>query len=237
MKNHTEILPDGTSFEMIFVEGGKQRLKGINIFEDEERFLEIEVSDFYMAKFPVTQALWEAIMGNNPSAFQGANRPVEKVSWEDAQVFLKKLNANLGLTEDSPNRYRLPSEVIWQYAAMGGQQSKGFQYAGSHILKEVAWYGKNSHDETKSVGLKLANELGLHNMSGNVWEWCEDRWHEDFENAPQDGSAWSEGESSTRVCRGGSWIYNFDYYCRVAYRNYYFSDFRDNVIGFRVTRY
>lgn len=198
----------------------------------------VTVPDFHLAKFPVTQALWQAIVGNNPARFKGANRPIELASWDNVQKFIEKLNELTGKS------YRLPSEAEWEYAARGGKnalarQEKGtdFVYAGSNKLKAVGWYDDNSHRETKPVGMKLPNQLGLYDMSGNVLEWCEDVWHDNYKGAPEDGSAWlSGGEQDRRVVRGGSWYSNDDN-CRVSYRFRYYSDLRDNIIGFRLAGY
>ncbi|NUO01600.1 MAG: formylglycine-generating enzyme family protein [Saprospiraceae bacterium] len=191
----------------------------------------VTVKDFYLCKYPVTQALWRAVMGEDPPelAFKGSgNRPVERVSWDDTQLFIQQLNELTG--------YRLPTEAEWEYAARGGIYGQGFKYAGSNKLKEVGWYDENSHDETKPVGLKFPNELSLYDMSGNVWEWCQDVWHENYDGAPDDGSVWMEGgDQNLRVVRGGSWDYNTDY-CRVARRGGSYLDIRTSLFGFRLAR-
>ena len=231
-ETYTETLPDGTTFEMIKIDGDSFMMGN-----DESRYglekpaHQVTVPDFYLAKYPVTQALWQSLMGKNPAHFKGANRPVEQVSWDNAQKFIEKLNKLTGKT------YRLPSEAEWEYAARGGKQSKGFMYAGSNKLKEVGWYNGNSHRETKPVGLKLPNELGLYDMSGNVWEWCADVWHENYNGAPEDGSAWlSGGEQARRVVRGGSWDFN-DYVCRVSDSSRLLTGGRLINIGFRLVGY
>jgi len=229
----SQLLPGtGLSFDMISIEGGSF-LMGSEDPEAREREKPVHpvtVPSFYMAKYPVTQALWKAVMGNNPSYFQGDKRPVEQVSWDDAQAFIQQLNERTG------ENYRLPTEAEWEYAARGGIYGQGFKYAGSNKLKEVGWYDGNSHGETKPVGLKFPNELGLYDMNGNVWEWCQDVWHENYEGAPSDGSAWMEGsDQALRVVRGGSWFIDTDY-CRVAYRNWYYQDYRGGNFGFRLAR-
>ncbi len=177
----------------------------------------VTVDNFEIARFPVTQTLWRAVMGSDPPklGFKGCDEcPVERVSWDDCQGFFEKLNELTG------ERFRLPSEAEWEFAARGGNKSQGYTYSGSNNIDEVAWYRGNSGSKTHPVGQKKANELGLHDMSGNVWEWCEDDWHENYEGAPEDGKAWVETKRmSYRVLRGGSWSFNF--YCRVAYRDWY----------------
>ncbi|MCB9267768.1 MAG: SUMF1/EgtB/PvdO family nonheme iron enzyme [Lewinellaceae bacterium] len=204
-----EILPNGHAFEMIFVEGGAFMMgsdSGERVWR-EDPIHEVELDGFYIGKFSVTQALWKAVMGedNNPSYFKGANRPVEQVSWEDTQAFFQKLN------ELSGRQYRLPTEAEWEYAARGGNQSEGYEYAGSNKLKEVAWYEGNSHGETNIVGLKYPNELGIYDMSGNVWEWCQDWFSEDYyEECHKQGKVKNPrgpGQGTGRVLRGGSWSF------------------------------
>lgn len=169
-------------------------------------------TDFYISKYPVTQAQWFAVMGNNPSKFQNNNNPVENVSWEDCQLFLKKLNELTG------KKYRLPTSGEWQFAASGGQKSKNFKYAGSNDINEVAWYEGNSGATTHPVGQKQPNELGLYDMTGNVWEWCED---------------WYDEKKSSRVLRGGN-FFNSASYCEVSGRNYFAPSTRGSGLGFRL---
>jgi len=206
-------------------------------FDSEKPQHSVTVSSYYIGQFPVTQALWKAIMkGENPSQFQGDDRPVERVSWDDTQAFLQKLNA---LTKDARPKdhfYYLPTEAEWEYAARGGKfYTENYKYAGSDRLKDVGWFIKNSGSETKPVGLKYANQLGLYDMSGNVWEWCEDDWHGNYKGAPKDGSAWvDKPERGThRVLRGGSWI-NTAKACRSAYRGNRGPVNRNNYVGFRL---
>lgn len=170
-------------------------------YGDEKPAHEVILKDFCIGKYPVTQAQWLAVMGSNPSNNTGCdNCPVENVSWNDVQDFLKKLNTLTG------QQFRLPTEAEWEYAARGGGQSRGYLYSGSNNLDEVGWFGKNSGGKTHPVGQKGANELGLYDMSGNVLEWCEDDWHSNFEGAPLDGSAWigQPKRGFNRVWRGGS---------------------------------
>ncbi len=216
--------------EMIPVRGSIFKMGGGDeeAYDDEKPVHPVTVGDFAIAKYPVTQRLWEAVMGNNPSNFKGKRRPVERVSWNDAQDFIKKLNQ---LTGES---YRLPTEAEWEYAARGGRESQNYKYAGGNKLKEVGWFRDNSHGETKTVGLKDPNELGLYDMSGNVYEWVEDQWHNNYEGAPSDGSAWvDQSEGANRVLRGGSWL-NYPRGCRVSDRGSFGREGRDDDVGFRL---
>lgn len=218
--------------EMVFVRGGTFQM-GSNHKDNEKPIHSVMVPDFEIGKYPVTQKLWQEIMDSNPSRFKGCDDcPVENVSWDDVQKFFKKLN-----NRHPGKNYRLPSEAEWEYAARGGQQSKGYTYAGSNDIDEVAWYSENSGGKTHLVGGKKANELGIHDMSGNVWEWCQDFWHGNYHGAPTEGSPWDSGSKhARRVLRGGSWYLNQDL-CRASYRGWYGPDLRYDYIGFRVVRH
>ncbi len=218
--------------DMILVKGGKFLLgsEEKEASDNEKPVHEVTLPDFYIGKYPVTQQLWMAVMGeeSNPSRFKGHNRPVERVSWNDTQEFIKKLN------DSSNKKYRLLTEAEWEYAARGGEKSLGFRYAGSNKLKDVAWFKSNSHGETKPVGLKYPNELGIYDMSGNVYEWVEDQYHSNYNGIPKDGSAWVDKEQGAdRVLRGGSWYFSAQYCC-VAYRNFYDPMIRLDYVGFRL---
>ncbi|MEO0585414.1 MAG: SUMF1/EgtB/PvdO family nonheme iron enzyme [Bacteroidota bacterium] len=205
---------------MIRVEGGT--------FQMSEDY-KVTLSDYAIGTYPVTQKLWQEIIGNNPSRFKGdLMRPVENVSWEDCQEFLQKLNQKTGLN------YRLPTEAQWEFAARGGNLSKGFEYAGSNRLDEVGWYENNSKNTTHPVGQKASNELGLYDMSGNVWEWCQD-WYGDY---PYGSHTDPQGPTSGdyRVIRGGSWDSGWRG-CRVADRYFYMPANRYFGIGFRLSRH
>ena len=234
-ETYIQSLPDGLSFTLIPVKGGSFKIgsKDGGPWGYEKPPCLIQVKDFSIGTYPVTQALWKAVMGqdNNPSFFTGDHRPVERVSWHEAKAFMDKLNEKTGRT--APGLVsRLPTEAEWEYAARGGQASRDYLYAGSDDLKEVGWFGENSHGETKTVGLKLPNELGLYDMSGNVWEWCEDHWHDSYDGIPADGSAWTDREQgSDRVLRGGGWD-DFPQNCRVAYRLSLWPVTRDDDVGF-----
>ena len=192
----------------------------------------VKVSDFYIGKYPVTQSVWKAVMNNeNPSYFQGDDRPVEQVSWDDiAKNFLPALRRLSGF------HYRLPTEAEWEYAARGGKyHTEGYKYAGSDRLKDVGWFEDNNEKQTQSVGQKQPNQLGIYDMSGNVWEWCEDDWHDDYIGAPEDGTAWVKNpeRGSRRVSRGGGW-FNAAQVCRVADRGDDAPGDRHQGIGFRL---
>jgi len=138
-------------------------------------------------------------MGKNPSTFTGDNLPVEQVSWNKTQDFIKKLNQKTG------KNYRLPTEAEWEYAARGGNKSKGYKYAGSNNINDVAWYTSNSNSKTHEVGTKLPNELGIYDMSGNVWEWCSDWYGENYYGSSPSNNPKGPGTGDDRVLRGGSW--------------------------------
>jgi formylglycine-generating enzyme required for sulfatase activity len=186
---------------------------------------QVTLSSFYIGKYEVTQAQWKAVMGSNPSYFEEYDRPVENVSWDDVQDFIRKLNAQTG------KRYRLPTEAEWEYAARGGNQSKGYKYSGSNTLGNVAWYDGNSGSVTHSVGQKSPNELGIYDMSGNVREWCSDWFGNYLASAQSNPTGASSGFS--RVVRGGSWG-NYAGDWRVAYRDDFVPGFRHHILGFRL---
>ncbi|MDX2072578.1 MAG: formylglycine-generating enzyme family protein [Haliscomenobacter sp.] len=227
----THIIPGMDSSELVLVEGGTLIMGGYE-YPEEYPIHEVTVPSFVIGKFPVTQELWMAMMGENPSYFIDPKRPVEQVSWKDTRALFQKVNHDPRLSRGQ--FFRLPTEAEWEFAARGGKKSDGFYYVGGDKLDEVGWYKDNSYDETKQVGLKLANELGLHDLSGNVMEWCVDQWHADYWGAPTDGSAWvDKDESASRVLRGGSWDYS-PQYCRPSYRSYVHPSTRYNLVGFRV---
>ena len=208
---------NGVSFTMVRVEGGTFRMgatsEQMNPDSDEKPVHSVTLSNYSIGQTEVTQALWKAVMGSNPSRFKGDNLPVERVSWNDCQTFIRKLNALTGRT------FRLPTEAEWEFAARGGNQSQGYQYSGSNKLGSVAWYGDNSGSKTHPVATKSANELGLYDMSGNVWEWCQD-WYGSYSSSSQTNPT-GPSSGSDRVIRGGSWS-NYAWCCRVA--NCYFVD-------------
>ena len=220
----------GVKFKMVKVEGGTFTMgatkePGSDAWDDEKPAHQVTLSDYYIGETQVTQALWKSVMGNNPSNWEGDNLPVEKVSWGDAQEFIKKLNGVTGRT------FRLPTEAEWEYAARGGKNSKGYKYSGSNSIDEVAWYGGNSGDKTHPVKEKKANELGLYDMSGNVYEWCNDMYGK-YNRAAQTNPQGPD-EDSCRVLRGGSWL-NYARSCRVSRRYCYAPMDHSSYVGFRL---
>jgi len=226
------ITVNGVSFNMVRVDGGTFQMgatseQGSDAGSHEKPAHQVTLSSYYIGETEVTQELWEAVMGSNPSKFKGAKHPVEQVSWNDCQDFIRELNAKSG------RQFRLPTEAEWEYAARGGRKSQGYKYAGSNKINDVAWYTKTTNYKgTRDVKTKQANELGLYDMSGNVWEWCED-WYGDYSSSSQsDPKGPSSG--SYRVGRGGSWDFNARF-CRVSYRFSYSPGFTLSFLGLRLT--
>jgi len=217
--------------EMVYVHGGSFTMgctseQGSGCYESEKPAHSVTLSNFYIGKYPVTQAQWEAVMGSNPSHFQGCDDcPVEMVSWNSIQEFIKKLNELTGA------KYRLPTEAEWEYAARGGNRSKGYKYAGSNNPDEVVWHHFNSGDKPHSIGSKSPNELGIYDMSGNVWEWCSD-WYGDYTSAAQTNPKGADSGKS-KVLRGGSWNF-LPRDCRVSNRYDSNPGSRYNLYGFRL---
>ena len=221
---------DGISIDMVRVEAGTFTMGATpemdNPLDEEKPAHQVTLTnDYYIGKYEVTQALWQAVMGNNPSNFKGENLPVETVSWKDCQEFLIKLNRITGKT------FRLPTEAEWEYAARGGNKSRGYQYSGSNNLSDVAWHTNNSGSKTHAVGSKQANELGIYDMTGNVWEWCQD-WYGKYSSSSKTNPT-GANSGSKRVGRGGSWIIN-SLVCRSSYRGYSSPDNRLNYVGLRL---
>ena len=207
---------NGVSFTMIKVDGGTFRMGatselGGDADSDEKPVHSVTLSDYYIGETEVTQELWKAVMGSNPSDFKGSQNPVEKVSWHDCKEFITKLNRLTG------KNFRLPTEAEWEYAARGGNKSKGYKYSGSNTIGNVAWYWENSSSATHNVKTKSPNELGIYDMSGNVLEWCED-WKGDYNSGSQTNPT-GPSSGSYRVSRGGSW-YDYARFCRVSFRDY-----------------
>ena len=255
-KSYTEDLGNGVKLTLMLIPGGafvmgapESEPQSLNRERPQHR---VRVTQFLMGRFPVTQAQWRVVadygggrdLNPNPSEFKGDNRPVEKVNWGDAQEFCRRLSRETG------KDYRLPTEAEWEYACRAGTETPF--YFGETILPELANYRTEysysytefsyidnstakTRGQTTDVGSFPANDWGLHDMHGNLWEWCEDDYHGSYEGAPDDGSAWVERDrtKTNRVLRGGSW-YNIPRYCRSADRYYDSRDSRNNLIGFRV---
>jgi formylglycine-generating enzyme required for sulfatase activity len=227
-----EPLTTGNSIKMVALEGGTFQMGSESGGSDENPIHQVSVADFYIGRYEITQKQWRAIMGTDPSYFKNCDDcPVENVSWNDVQEFLSKLNAKIP-PSGARGKYRLPTEAEWEYAARGGNKSQGYTYSGNNTIDEVAWYSGNSGSKTHAE-TKKANELGIFDMSGNVWEWCSD-WYDKgyYKNSPSsDPKGASSG--STRVIRGGSW-FNEPRYCRVANRDIITLGYRGDILGFRV---
>lgn len=219
VKENLTFTVNGVTFKMVYVQGGTFQMGATseqgNVFDDDEKSVhQVALSAYYIGETEVTQELWQVVTGRNPSYFSGSGKlPVEQVSWVACQNFLKKLN------ELSGKQFRLLTEAEWEFAARGGIKSKGYKYSGSNNIDEVAWYELNSNSRTHEVGMKAPNELGLYDMSGNVWEWCQDwyDWHGYSSNPQMNPTGPSTGRD--RVSRGGSWAYDARY-CRVSDRSF-----------------
>ena len=213
----------GVSFKMVYVKGGTFNMghtqeQGFENIINEKPVHQVTLSDFYIGQTEVTQALWIAVMSNNMgngtpkhSSTENLNRPVGSVSWEDCQRFVAKLNQLTG------KNFRLPTEAEWEYAARGGKKSKGYKYAGSNNINEVAWCGLPDDIGPKNVATKSPNELGVYDMSGNVFEWVQDKYGSYSGIAQIDPTGCDSG--SFGVYRGGAWNYDADF-CRVSYRGF-----------------
>jgi len=234
-------LGNGITLELVRVPAGKFMM-GSNEYDSEKPIHEVQLKEFLIGKYAITNAQWQAVMGTKGSAncnpkFQGANQPVVGVSWHEAKKFCEEVSRT------AKKNVRLPSEAEWECAAKGGNQSKSFIYAGSNTLDEVGWYDSNSDSVTHPVGQKAKNELGIYDMSGNVWEWCLDEWHGDYSVKPDDlkrngNKPWgdisvNDNDNRSRLLRGGVW--NDDaWHCRSANRNRDLATFQYYDIGFRV---
>ena len=221
---------NGISIDMVKVEAGTFMMGATSEmkdpYSDKKPVHQVTLTnDYYMGKYEVTQALWQAVMGSNPSNFKGDNLPVETVNWNDCQEFISKLNSLTG------RKFRLPTEAEWEYAARGGKKSRGYQYSGSRKISDVAWYEGNSRSKTHPVGRKQANELGIYDMSGNVWEWCSD-WYGSYSSSSQTNPMGSDS-GAKRVRRGGSWCH-IARICRSSYRSGDAPDCRGLYLGLRL---
>ncbi len=212
--NIVEIITvNGVDVEMVYVEGGTFKMGSTLEETDEYPAHNVTLSDYYIGKYEVTQELWMAVMDTNQSYFKGDKNPMESVSWADCMAFIRELNSITG------KQFRLPTEAEWEYAARGGNESKGYKYSGSNNIDDVAWYQANSGLETHPVGTKNRNELELHDMSGNVFEWCSDWYASDYYEDTPDNNPQGPSSGSYRLNRGGSWD-GMEQSCRVADRDY-----------------
>ena len=221
---------NGIKYNMVRVEGCTFRMgatseQDCDAYDIEEPVHSVTLSSYYIGKTEVTQALWKAVMGSNPSKFKGENLPVENVSWDDCQVFVRKLNSLTG------QNFRLPTEAEWEFACRGGNNSLGYKYSGSDNIDNVAWFDCNSGRKTHFVATKSPNELGIYDMSGNVWEWCSD-WYDKYSSGAQANPKGPESGSG-RVIRGGSW-FSYASRCRSSNRNVNYPTYRNNYLGLRL---
>lgn len=215
------------TLEMIKVEGGTFQMgNSVETSNGSYPIHTVTVNSYEISKYEVTQLLWETLMDNNPSSFKGNNLPVENINWSDAQTFILKLNQNTGL------KYRLPSEAEWEFAARGGNNSKDFKYSGSNSISDVATEDGNS---TKPVGSKQPNELGIYDMTGNVWEWCYDWYSNEYYSISPSDNPQGPDTGTARIIRGGGWS-NPGYFSRVTNRGLITPDSKENFIGFRLAR-
>lgn len=226
----------GVSFAMIAVEGGTFTMgatseQGKDGDIDEKETHQVTLSDYYIGQTEVTQELWSAVMGSNPAYYKnGNNYPVENVSWDECQTFIQQLNSLLS-SELSNMRFTLPTEAQWEYAARGGNKSCYYKYSGSGTLASVAWYKNNSYSTTYNVATKIPNELGIYDMSGNVWEWCQDRYGSYMSSPQTDPTGATTG--AKRVTRGGSW-FSLAKFCRVSCRDGNAQTVRRSNLGLRL---
>ena len=221
---------NGVSFKMILVEGGTFKMgatsdQGIVIYGDEEPTHDVTLSYYYIGETEVTQELWKAVTDINLSNFSGLRRPVETVSWNDCQYFITRLNSLTG------QNFRLPTEAEWEFAARGGNNSGCYMYAGSNSLDDVAWYWDNSRRETHEVAQKAPNELGLYDMSGNVYEWCQD-WYGSYSSSSQTNPT-GPSSGSDRVSRGSCWD-SYASECRLSIRHSYSPNNKGKHLGLRL---
>jgi formylglycine-generating enzyme required for sulfatase activity len=226
----TEDMGNGIVLEMVWIPGGTFMMGS----SDNEKYRcnsespqhRVTVPTFYAGKYPITQAQWEAVMGHNPSGYKGEKRPVEFVSWDDAVEFCNKLSQKTG------KKYRLLSEAEWEYACRANTTTP-FHFGETITTELVNCVGNYYREETTDVGSFPPNAFGLYDMHGQVWEWCSDKWHDNYNGAPTDGSSWETGGSEHRMLRGGSWNYN-EVCCRANSRARHSAGTRGGECGFRL---
>ncbi len=218
---------NGVQFRMVAVDGGTFQMGSETGDSDEKPVHEVKLNSFSIGQTEVSQELWEAVMNTNPSNWKGLMLPVERVSWNDCQTFITKLNSLTG------QQFRLPTEAEWEYAARGGNQSKGYTYSGSNNIGDVAWYDSNSGSKTHEVATKAPNELGIYDMTGNVWEWCQDWYASSYYSSSLIINPKGPSSGSHRVRRGGSWL-NTAENCHCANRDGSTPDYTSDGLGFRL---
>lgn len=228
-KIHETFTSPSTGMEFVLIPAGEFMMGSMEVVSGKPVHKVTIKNSFYMGIYPVTQKQWTAIMNNNPSHVKGNDLPVEHVSWNDAQEFIKKLNEN----EDT-DKYRLPSEAEWEYACRSGTQTKYYFGDDASELRNYAWYCRNSRDTTHPVAQKMPNFWGLYDMHGNIWEWVQDSHRSNYVGAPSDGSAWKDGDNSVRILRGGNYG-SGDFVCQSAYSDLAAAESGFSA-GFRVLR-
>jgi Uncharacterized conserved protein len=228
---------ESVRFRMIAVEGGAFTMgsKASDAKSDQKPAHEVRLDDFLIGETEVTQALWQAVMGSNPSGFRGESLPVDSVTWDACQAFVARLGKLLHEEGQlaSDMAFRLPTEAQWEYAARGGQKARGYAYAGSDDIDAVAWTRDNAGDRTHPVAGKAPNELGLYDMSGNVWEWVQD-YYGPYEAAAQANPTGPARDTGRVIKRGGSWYYAPEYFFRPGFRYGYYTAISDYSIGLRL---
>ena len=224
---------NGVTFKMVEVDGGtfmmgatKEQIN--DAFEEEKPAHKVTVTSFSIGQTEVTQKLWQAVMGYNPSVYGTANCPVGNVSWYECQEFIEKLNKLTG------EEFRLPLEAEWEFAARGGNKSHGYKYSGSNSISSVAWYYDNT-SSCREVATKRPNELGIYDMSGSVWEWCDDYFDENYYSFSDSTDPTGPDSGSHNVIRGGDWD-DASEYCRVASRQGYTPNSKEPQLGFRLAQ-
>ena len=224
-------LLDSLAANFVWVTGGKFMMGDYAGEADEKPAYEVVVDGFAISKYPVTQRQWTAIMGSSPSEFKGCDQcPIDMVSWDDAQHFIAILNKLTG------KNYALPTEAEWEYAAKGGLKSQGLRYSGADNIEAVGWYTGNSGRHPHPVGEKTPNELGLYDMTGNVWEWCRDWYNKNYYELRESNNPTGPASGAARVRRGGSW-FTQEVSCRTSSRNSVKQDYKDDSGGFRLVQY
>jgi formylglycine-generating enzyme required for sulfatase activity len=236
----TTLEVNNVKFKMVTINGGSFMMGSDDreAKSDQKPVHKVTVSGFSIGQTEVTQELWRAVMGSNPSEFNGKNLPVDNVTWEECQRFVAILNQLLEETGQLPNgkKFHLPTEAQWEYAARGGDKGKGYTYAGSNDINAVAWTRDNSGEKTHPVASKLPNELGLYDMSGNVWEWCQD-YYDSYKSGDQTNPIGPKSNTGRVIKRGGSWYYAPEHYFRTTFRYGYYTSTSDSSIGVRLCLY